>query len=281
MDILTTIDQVRKFVGDARTRAQTVGFVPTMGALHDGHLELIKASSSNNDLTICSIFVNPTQFNNPEDLEKYPRNLGDDQKLLEPMGCDAVFVPETSEIYENDRVLSISFGYLEEIMEGKFRPGHFRGVGLVVSKLFNIVQADKAYFGQKDLQQLIIVETMVKELNINTEIISIETIREKDGLAMSSRNQRLTKDQRKEATDLFRSLNKAKELLSQGYSPGEVKNNIEQFYKEKSSINLEYFEIVDPQSLRSIEGSFANQKVALCIAGVLGKVRLIDNLLVN
>lgn len=260
---------------------KSIGFVPTMGALHQGHLQLVRQCLAENEIAICSIFVNPTQFNNPEDLANYPRNTDADLAILRSLNCQAVFCPDEKELYPGQPLINFSFGYLENVMEGKYRPGHFKGVGLVVSKLLNIIGPSRAYFGQKDLQQLTIVRRMVAELDFDTEVIAVPTVRESDGLAMSSRNQLLTASQRDKATDLYKALLAAKQKLITGMSVMSVKAEVEAFFKNSSDIELEYFEIVGSNDLKIVDDVFTDEKISLCIAGYLGKVRLIDNLSFN
>jgi pantoate--beta-alanine ligase len=255
-----------------------IGFVPTMGALHQGHIELIKRSKSENDLTVCSIFVNPTQFNNPEDLKKYPRTLDEDCKLLTEAGCDVVFAPNAEQMYVTLPKLKFDFGRLEQIMEGKFRPGHFNGVGIVVAKLFNIIKPQKAYFGQKDIQQVAVVNQLIKDLSFDLEIIVCPTHRETDGLAMSSRNRRLSKEARTLAPKIYESLNLAKTLLLADKDIIETHGKVVEFYKKNPEFELEYFEITDFETLESLTIFNKNKKTALVIAAFLGGVRLIDNL---
>jgi pantoate--beta-alanine ligase len=281
MKIFTEISEIRRFSRLAKMQKKSIGFVPTMGALHQGHLNLIRESISRDDVSICSIFVNPTQFNNPEDLEKYPRDLDSDTKLLEDANCDAVFLPSVKTMYQENRILNFSFGYLEEVMEGKYRPGHFQGVGLVVSKLFNIVEPDRAYFGEKDLQQLTLIKVLTRELNFAIDIVPVKTMREPDGLAMSSRNLLLSTEERMHASDLFKALTEAKNKLLAGKSVILVREFVTDYFKNHSPIDLEYFEIVGTENLKSIEDTKAEKDISLCIAGYLGKVRLIDNMSLN
>lgn len=278
MKVLSEISEIRRFFNQEEMHGKSIGFIPTMGALHEGHLSLVRQSIAENDITACSIFVNPAQFNNPDDLKKYPRDLNADLSLLEELKCDLVFHPSPEIMYPSQSITSFSFGYLEEIMEGKFRPGHFKGVALVVSKLLNILTPDKAYFGEKDLQQLTIIQTMSKELNIPVEIISVPTMRESDGLAMSSRNLRLNSQERISAADIYRALYKAKSELNDGKSVNTVKESVKDFFNDNSQIELEYFEVVRTSDLKEVSKLEAGEKVSLCIAGYLGKVRLIDNL---
>jgi pantoate--beta-alanine ligase len=281
MKVFSEIHEIRQFSRQAKVQQKSIGFVPTMGALHAGHIQLIKKSKEENDITVCSIFVNPTQFNNPEDLKKYPRDSKTDLAMLEETECDAVFHPSTETMYPKESITSISFGYLEDIMEGKFRPGHFRGVGLVVSKLFNIVIPNRAYFGQKDLQQLTLIRTMISELNFDIQIVAVNTVREPDGLAMSSRNKLLTPQERAAATDLYQVLLKAKNKLNAGESVNAVREFVQDLFIKHQDINLEYFEIVRSRDLRNIVAIEPAEAVSLCIAGYLGKVRLIDNISLN
>ena len=206
MVIFKEIEPLKAFLDNKRGRDLSIGLVPTMGALHPGHLELVKASKKVNSLAVCSIFVNPTQFNNPSDLEKYPRSLDKDIELLNSVGCDVLFFPDKKEMYQKPSTIKFDFGQLDKVLEGEFRPGHFSGVALVVSKLFNIVNPTRAYFGQKDFQQFKIINRLVEELHFNIELICFPTLREADGLAMSSRNLRLTDDQRKTALIFFKSV---------------------------------------------------------------------------
>lgn len=257
---------------------KTIGFVPTMGALHEGHLDLVKKSKKECDITVASIFVNPTQFNNPEDFAKYPITLEPDLKKLEAEGTDFVFLPDTSTIYPEKPVLTLNFGELEHVLEGEFRPGHFNGVGIVVSKLFHIIRPDKAFFGQKDLQQVAVIKRLVRDLSFNLELVVVPTRREIDGLAMSSRNLRLNPAERAQALILYSSLKKAKDELLAGKPWLDVRNQIRQDFKETSLARLEYFELVHPEHFTRFEAFEPDQKSSICVAAYLGSVRLIDNL---
>jgi len=276
MDLLYTGKDVRK--ATARQSGQiSVGLVPTMGALHAGHLELVRTARAENDLVVCSIFVNPTQFNNPDDLTAYPRTLEADCKLLESAGCDIAFAPSVSEMYPAPLDLRIDFGDLETVMEGAFRPGHFNGVGVVVSKLFNIVQPDRAYFGQKDLQQTIIIKSLVRNLSYPIELRICPTVREADGLALSSRNVRLSPEERAIAPEIFRILTRCKKALLSGAGVAEALEQAKAEFRNQPAFRLEYIELVDADTLKPIqETGSAN---ALCVAAHLGNVRLIDNIL--
>jgi pantoate--beta-alanine ligase len=278
MHIFHTIASLRSYLRLERQQGKTIGFVPTMGALHEGHLSLIEASNAQNDLTVCSIFVNPIQFNNPDDLARYPRTLEADCELLKTVGYDAVFAPSVQEMYPEKSLLTFDFGDLERVMEGKFRPGHFNGVGVVVSKLFNIVQPDRTYFGQKDLQQVAVVRRMMIDLGFQIELHPRPTLREADGLAMSSRNRNLTPDERALAPYIYAGLSAAKTSLLGGRLPNDVKAWIEAYFAQQPTFRLEYFEIVNAFSLQDVTELQPEGQTALCIAAHLGKVRLIDNI---
>ncbi len=255
----------------------TLGLVPTMGALHDGHLELVKRSVAENTLTAASIFVNPLQFNNPDDLTKYPRTLEADCAMLEAVGCDLVFAPSAEEMYAQPPLLKLDFGKLERVMEGAFRPGHFNGVGIVVARLFNIVQPDRAYFGQKDLQQTAVVRRLIADLAFPVELVVCPTERESDGLAMSSRNRRLSPGARAVAPLIFCTLNEAKDQLLADQSVKAVKEFVREQFAGQSAFGLEYFEVADVDSLQFVKVRQPEGQTALCVAANLGGVRLIDN----
>jgi len=278
MKIISSIKELKIQIYLLKKKGKSIGFVPTMGALHSGHISLIKKSNEINDITICSIFINPTQFDSIEDFEKYPSTLNDDIAKLKGEECDIVFSPNSSEMFISDSVLIFNFGNLETVMEGAHRLGHFNGVALIVSKLFNLVKPDTAFFGQKDYQQLAIIKQLVIDLSFDIEIYSCPTFREKSGLAMSSRNKRLSENELKEAPKIYQSLKLAEELISQKESISNVKARIESFYKN-SKLELVYFEISDAKTLQSIEEKVLNQKIVICVAAFLGKVRLIDNII--
>lgn len=278
MQLFHTISSLKSFLASQRLLGKSIGFVPTMGALHEGHLSLINKAKSETDLTVCSIFVNPTQFNNSHDLAVYPRTLEADCSLLERVACDVVFAPSADEMYPQMPTMTFDFGDLERVMEGAFRPGHFNGVGIVVSKLFHIVQPDKAFFGQKDLQQCAIVNQLIHNLSFDLEFVVCPTQRETDGLAMSSRNRNLSPEQRNIAPVLYKALQKGGDLLLNGQSSVQVKQAIEESLGNIQAIELEYFEIADKNTLAPIQ-EYVPEKTALCIAAYLGKTRLIDNIL--
>ncbi len=259
----------------------SLGFIPTMGALHKGHISLINRAKLENDFIVVSIFVNPTQFDKKQDLLKYPRTLKKDLALLESVDCDFVFVPTVREIYnDNIAVSQFDFDGLEFEMEGKHRSGHFNGVGTIVKKLFEIVEPTKAYFGEKDFQQLQIIKKLVQTKKIPVQIIGCEIYRENDGLAMSSRNTRLTKAQRNEATFLYKTLNKAKEKFITN-SINEVIKWVENEFEKNSILELEYFEIANIKTLKSAKRKSDKSNYRAFIAAFAGDVRLIDNIALN
>jgi len=282
MQVFKELDLVRAYVSD-RKNGQSIGLVPTMGALHNGHRALLKASERDNDVTVCSIYVNPTQFNNTADLEKYPRTLKEDLELLENMKCDAVFCPSDRTMYPQGKssVLKLDFGHLDKVLEGRYRPGHFSGVGLVVGKLLNIVEPHRAYFGQKDLQQLAIIRRLVQDLSMSVEIVPVPIVREASGLALSSRNQRLSAEEKQTASQLYQALLVARRLYDSGVPVAEACQKAAQRLEQHPDIRLEYLEAVDPLSFRSVEESDQPQEVAFCIAAHVGEVRLIDNIIVG
>ncbi len=279
MKIISSISALKTILRQEGASGKSIGFVPTMGALHAGHINLVERSKKENDLTVTSIFVNPTQFNNPEDLKKYPKTLEHDCELLTPAGCDYVFAPSAEEMYANLPNLSFHFGNLETVMEGAFRPGHFNGVGIVVSKLFHIVQPTRAYFGLKDLQQVAVIRRLVHDLSFDLEIIPCETVRELDGLAMSSRNTRLMPEERGFAPQIYKTLQMAKYALLQGSSAKEAKDLAVDYLKKYPAFNLEYIEISDFDALQPLDTQNKKGKTAICIAAFIGSVRLIDNVI--
>jgi pantoate--beta-alanine ligase len=261
-----------------KSSGKSIGFVPTMGALHAGHIALVTKSVAENDITIVSIFVNPTQFNNTVDLEKYPRNLDKDAEMLQQAGCNLIFAPLVSEIYDNEELnnrFSFDFAGLDTVMEGKFRPGHFNGVVQIVSKLFTLVQPDRAYFGEKDFQQLAIIHRMVNILGFKVKIIDCPIVREASGLAMSSRNERLTDEQRKKAVEISKVLFESRNFATQ-LSPNELTKWVIDRINAISGLEVEYYEIVNSTTLQTLN-SWSEPAVG-CIAVFCGEVRLIDNI---
>jgi pantoate--beta-alanine ligase len=275
MTLVTTVKELQNELAK-RGPAHKVGFVPTMGALHAGHLSLVHQAAKENAVVVVSIFVNPTQFNDPKDLDRYPRKLDTDVKLLESTPCNIVFAPAVNEVYPHTDTRQFNFGKLGEVMEGKHRPGHFNGVAQVVSRLFEMVQPDRAYFGLKDFQQLAIVKNVVKQLKLPLEIVPCDIIREKSGLAMSSRNELLSAEQRKNAAIIWQTLKKAKELKGQK-SVQELTEWVMKTINKNPYLNVEYFEIVDDEQLETIKSwEEKNTKIG-CLAAFCGKIRLIDN----
>jgi pantoate--beta-alanine ligase len=259
-------------------KGTTIGFVPTMGALHKGHLSLIKLAKKENDIVVVSIFVNPTQFDKQEDLVNYPKTIDSDLSLLKSVNCDIVFTPTAEEIYTNNiQSQSFNFDGLEHQMEGKFRDGHFNGVGTIVKRLFEIIKPNSSYFGEKDFQQLQIIRKMIKKNQIPVKIVGCEIFREDDGLAMSSRNTRLTNKQRATAPFIYQTLKQAK-IEFGTKNAREVVEWVEKEFKKQSQLELEYFEIADENTLQTIKNKDKKQKFRAFIAVFAGKIRLIDNI---
>lgn len=254
-----------------------VGLVPTMGALHEGHLTLVRQAVAENEVVVVSIFVNPTQFNDASDLERYPRTLEADLALLESTGCHLIFAPSVAEVYPEPDTRKFNFGQLEEVMEGRFRPGHFNGVAQVVSKLFDMVRPDKAYFGLKDFQQLAIIKNMVKQLDLPVEIVACKIVREESGLAMSSRNELLSAEQRENAAIISKTLFKAKQLKTEK-SVKELTEWVKDRINKNPFLDVEYFEIVDDEQLQTVNNWNEKSTKIGCIAVFCGKIRLIDNI---
>ncbi|MDA3883595.1 MAG: pantoate--beta-alanine ligase [Bacteroidales bacterium] len=280
MNVLKTCEDLRKYVEAHSVAGNTIGFVPTMGALHNGHLSLLTRSVKENDVSIVSVFVNPIQFNNKEDLRMYPRTLDKDITLLESAGCNAVFVPEVAEMYPEGEIVAekYDFGSLETVMEAKFRPGHFNGVAVVVKRLFDIAKPTRAYFGLKDFQQLAIIKSLVNQYDIPVEIVSCEIVREEDGLAMSSRNVRLKADERKQAARISHTLFDAVQYVNKK-SVDEVRKFVINAINSVPLLSVEYFDLVDAATLQSIDKWDDAESVVGCIAVNVGEVRLIDAVL--
>ncbi|MDQ3048685.1 MAG: pantoate--beta-alanine ligase [Bacteroidota bacterium] len=293
MIICSTLSELQKHLKSVRELKLKIGFVPTMGALHPGHMSLIQAAKKECDVVVCSIFVNPTQFNDPRDLEKYPRTLEKDAQLLQAAGCDLIFAPEVTEMYspaeiEQKRLnledktwtegLHVDFGSLDKVMEGAHRQGHFNGVAQVVSKLFRMVKPHKSYFGQKDFQQLAIIKSMVKQLGLDTEVVSCPIMREADGLAMSSRNTRLSPAEREKAPVIYKILHEASKMQDSA-SAEEIRAFVDSQFKLHPEFNLEYFEISDAETLLPLKDLKSAKSAVACIAVKLGELRLIDNIL--
>lgn len=279
MDRLYTAETLGKWVGNRTLKQIKIGFVPTMGALHKGHISLIDRAKSENDVVICSVFVNPTQFNNASDLTNYPRTIESDVVLLEEAGCDAVFIPSITEIYpdypQETTFVDVPLAPLNEVMEGAFRKGHFEGVVNVVYRLFDLVKPNSAYFGLKDFQQVAIIKHMVSYLNLPVQIVSCPTTRTIEGLAKSSRNARLTEEHKKEALIIYNTLQLGKSM-AYSTTPDEVREKMLGFFN-KGNLKLEYIEIVNPNTLESLSDKWVSGAVC-CIAAYCGEVRLIDNM---
>lgn len=277
MLVVETIAELRSHLAAARTEGKSIGLVPTMGALHNGHASLVGRSVEDNEVTVVSVFVNPTQFNDKSDLERYPRTLEADCRLLEGLGADYVFAPSVEEVYPEPDTRVFDFAPLDKVMEGVYRPGHFNGVAQIVSKLFLYVEPDRAYFGEKDFQQLAIIREMVRQLGLGLQIVGCPIVRESDGLALSSRNALLTPEQRTTALaiskSLFDSVDYAKE-----HSLAETKQWVEQAIASTEGLELEYYEIVDGTTLQAVDSWEETDYIVGCITVYCGKVRLIDNI---
>ena len=274
MQVCRKIDELLSCVEQFKQQNKTIGLLPTMGALHEGHLSLAKRAKKENDVLICSVFVNPIQFNNKEDLEKYPRDLDADIKMLEEIDCDVVFAPSAEEVYAEKPTETYSFGALEQVLEGPQRPGHFNGVATIVHRLFKWSKADRAYFGEKDYQQIAIVKDLVRQYQIPIEIVECPIFRDPDGLATSSRNRRLSPEARKIARKNLEVLTKSAEL-SRNMSYSQIKSYVECEFKMRKAFDLEYFEIVDAKTLQPVRRPSENGTVG-CVAVWLDGVRLID-----
>lgn len=277
MKLVHTVSELRQELDIQRKAGKKIGFVPTMGALHEGHASLVRYAVAENEIVVVSVFVNPTQFNDKNDLLKYPRTLEADCELLEKEGADYVFAPSVEEIYPEPDTRQFSYAPLDTVMEGKFRPGHFNGVCQVVSKLFMMVEPDKAYFGEKDFQQLAIIREMVKQMNFPLQIVGCPIVREEDGLALSSRNTRLSAQEREFALNISKTLFRSKEFAA-SHSVEETQQFVEEFIASSEGLQLEYFEIVDGLTLQRIENWEDTDYVVGCITVFCGEVRLIDNI---
>lgn len=280
MLITRTISETRAAIAQARASGKKIGFVPTMGYLHEGHLKLIDIAKEHSDFIVVSIFVNPTQFGPHEDFTAYPRDFERDRKLCEARGADLIFAPEISEMYPERSLITFQIEKLADRLCGARRPGHFNGVVLVVSKLFNIIQPDIAVFGQKDAQQLIIIKRLVQDLNFPVRIISAPTVRESDGLAMSSRNVYLNSEQRAQSTVLYQALQKAKALIESGERDAKkIISEIEKLIATASEARIDYIEIVSVRDLQPVER--LDGQVLIALAVYFGKARLIDNIVLE
>ena len=277
MDIFKSKEELQNHLATFAL-GKTIGFTPTMGALHQGHLHLIEQSNDKCDISICSIFVNPTQFNNPTDLENYPNTLKADLEKLESINCDIVYTPSVDDLYEKgEKAKSFDFGSLATGLEGEFRPGHFDGMATIVEKFFNIIQPTIAFFGQKDLQQLLIVKTLVKQMKSPIIITGIDTVREESGLAKSSRNKLLTESAKQEAIIIYNCLNYCKNNKEKGITV--LREYMQEQFKKQGNFTLEYVDIVGLKTMQSIDKWEGENENAVCIAASHSGVRLIDNII--
>ncbi|TVR38357.1 MAG: pantoate--beta-alanine ligase [Cryomorphaceae bacterium] len=276
MDIFNRVSDIRSALLHAKQGNKTVALVPTMGALHDGHRSLMQAALTRADILVASVFVNPTQFNEADDFNNYPRNLEADMTVLADAGCDIAFTPTVEEIYPEPDQTTYDFGELETRYEGAFRPGHFKGVAMVVRRLFNIIEPDLAFFGEKDFQQVMVIRQLVRQFNIPVEIVTVPTLREPDGLAMSSRNVRLSDAERNRANAIYKALLRAQELAP-SESPEQIRHLAMELL-EQNGMQPEYFDIAHPETLRPIRDFNGAPHAVALVAARLGNVRLIDNL---
>ena len=277
MKVIHTIKDLQAELTVLRAQGKKVGLVPTMGALHVGHASLVKRSVSENGVTVVSVFVNPTQFNDKNDLAKYPRTLDADCRLLEDCGAAFAFAPSVEEMYPQPDTREFSYAPLDTVMEGAFRPGHFNGVCQIVSKLFDAVQPDRAYFGEKDFQQLAIIREMVRQMDYKLEIVGCPIVREEDGLALSSRNKRLSAQERENALNISQTLFKSRTFAA-SHTVSETQKMVEEAIEAAPGLRLEYFEIVDGNTLQKVNSWEDAQYVVGCITVFCGEVRLIDNI---
>ena len=277
MKVVHTIKGLQEELSALRQQGKSVGLVPTMGALHAGHASLVKRCVAENQVTVVSDFVNPTQFNDLNDLKKYPRTLDADCQLLDACGASFVFAPSVEEIYPEPDTRHFSYAPLDTVMEGAFRPGHFNGVCQIVSKLFDIVKPDRAYFGEKDFQQLAIIREMVKQMKFPLEIVGCPIVRDADGLALSSRNSRLNDEERKNALNISKTLFESRNFAA-SHSVAETKQFVEEAINQAPGLRLEYFELVDGRTLQSIQNWDDTDYAVGCITVFCGEVRLIDNI---
>lgn len=279
MKIITSIPEMQSLAESLRKQGKGVGFVPTMGFLHEGHLSLMRTAREESDIVVVSIFVNPTQFGPNEDLDRYPRDAEGDRKKCESARVDILFMPQAKEMYPEPPSVFVTAERISDVLEGAVRPGHFRGVATVVAKLFNIAKPTRAYFGQKDFQQCLVIKRMVQGLNLDVEIVVLPTLREAGGLAMSSRNSYLTGDERRKATVLFAALKAGAGLIASGVKePETVKSRIQDVILDEPGITIDYIEAADPETLEPVLR--IDRRTVLLAAVRLGRIRLIDNLLI-
>jgi pantoate--beta-alanine ligase len=280
MKIIDTISEMQSLADSLRREGRMIGFVPTMGFLHEGHVSLMRSARQACDVVAVSIFVNPTQFGPNEDLARYPRDEAGDRAKCEAAGVDVLFMPKAAAMYPDAPSVFVMVEGISDVLEGVVRPGHFRGVATVVAKLFNIVKPHKAFFGQKDYQQCAVIRRMVKGLNMEVEVVVLPTVREADGLAMSSRNSYLSADERLKAAVIHRALFAAEQLAGTGTNaPDILKNRIQAVLREEKNIEIDYIEVVDPETLAPL--SSGKDVMVLLVAVRLGRTRLIDNLVIQ
>ena len=277
MQTIHSIKELQACLSEAKNAGKSVGLVPTMGALHEGHASLVRRSVKENDVTVVSIFLNPTQFNDPKDLERYPRTLESDCKLLEQCGAQIAFAPSVSEMYPEPDTRTFDFTPLDKVMEGPNRPGHFNGVAQIVSKLFYAVEPDRAYFGEKDFQQLAIIREMVRQLNLKIEIVGCPIVREEDGMALSSRNMLLSKAERKLAANISRTLFESR-YYARHHTLASTRKYVIDTINSHQGLEVEYYEIVDGRTLQPVDNWDATDYIVGCVTVHCGKVRLIDNI---
>ena len=277
MEVINNISQLRKSLALCRSKGQTIGLVPTMGALHEGHASLVRRSVKENDVTVVSVFLNPTQFNDPKDLERYPRTLDADCQLLEECGADIVFAPSVKEIYPEPDTRQFSYPPTDSVMEGAMRPGHFNGVCQIVSKLFSYVEPDRAYFGEKDYQQIAVIRRMVEDWGFKLQIVPCPVVRQEDGLALSSRNTLLTKKERVTAANIYRILNESRSL---GLTVQQTHDYVVDEINKIPGLEVQYFSIVDGDSLADVNSWDDAQSIVGCITVFCGSkpIRLIDHI---
>lgn len=272
-------EAIHHYLIELRSAGKSIGFVPTMGALHAGHLSLIEAARNKTDVVVCSIFVNPTQFSDIMDLENYPRPIDEDLQKLRKFKCDILFLPEVDEMYNGSEFWNISLGDLDKTLEGKIRPGHYQGVTQIVKKLFDTLKPDFAFFGQKDYQQIMVIMHMVRKLKIKVNLVICPIIREKDGLAMSSRNVYLSPEERRQSIALYRALKLANDLFKT-QSLDEIKKRVKSFLNTCPGIETEYFEIFNARKFKPVKSKSTESIIAL-VAARIGKIRIIDNMYLN
>ena len=281
MEIFKTKKKLKKYLKQQRKQGQTIGFVPTMGALHDGHVSLVKQANHETNISVASIFVNPTQFNEAADFDNYPRTTGQDIVLLESNECNVLYLPDQTDLYKkNEKKRTYKLGRLEEVLEGEFRPGHFQGVATIVHKLLKAIRPDKLFLGQKDFQQIAVIRKMIELKELNVDVVSCETVREKDGLAMSSRNRRLSQEARAIAPEIYQNLTAIKQAIKER----PIRDLIEEAKARLSKhemVKIEYLSIVHRNTLEPVFEYQEHQPILACIAAWYGDIRLIDNLFLN